>query len=321
MPDKPIVLVTRKLPDAIEERLQESYAARLNPDDRLLGPDDLVELAEGAVAILPCHTEHFTEAVIARLPESVKAIANFSVGVDHCDLDAAKAHGVIVTNTPDVLSDATAEIALLLMLGAARRAGEGDSLVRADGWKDWSPSSMVGLQMTGKRLGIVGMGRVGQVVAQRARGFDMEVHYYNRRPLSADAAAGAVYHETLDSLLAVSQFLSLHCPATPETEGLLDADRIARLPDRAIVVNTARGAVVDDSALIAALQSGKLAAAGLDVFNGEPNIDPRYRDLANTFLLPHVGSATEETRIAMGNRAIDNIDAIVAGREPRDRVA
>lgn len=180
---------------------------------------------------------------------------------------------------------------------------------------------MVGLQVTGKRLGIVGMGRVGQVVARRARGFDMEIHYHNRRRLPADLESGAVYHDTLEGLLAVSEFLSLHCPAAPENEGLLNAKRIALLPDDAVVINTARGSVVDDDALIAALNSGKLAAAGLDVFNGEPDIDARYRDAWNAFLLPHIGSATRETRDAMGFRALDNLDAIVAGKEPRDRVA
>jgi lactate dehydrogenase-like 2-hydroxyacid dehydrogenase len=321
MPDKPIILVTRKLPDAVEERLKRDYAPRLNPDDRLYSSSDLIELAEGALAILPCHTEHFTADVVSRLPESVRAIANFSVGVDHCDLDAAKRRGLIVTNTPDVLSDATAEIALLLILGAARRAAEGERLVRTGEWRDWSPSFMVGTQVTGKRLGIVGMGRVGQVVARRARGFDMEVHYYNRRRLPPEREEGAIFHDSLEDLLSVSAFLSIHCPATPDTQGMLNAERLAQLPDGAIVVNTARGAVVDDEALIGALKSGKLAAAGLDVFNGEPDIDPRYRQLWNAFLLPHVGSATNETRIAMGFRALDNLDAIVAGREPGDRVA
>lgn len=321
MVDKPVVVVGRKLPDAVEDRLRRDYAPILNPDDRLYSSDELVELAAGAFAILPCHTEHMSADVIARLPDSVRVIANFSVGVDHCNLDAAKSRGIIVTNTPDVLSDATAEIAMLLMLGAARRAAEGERLVRSGEWRDWSPSFMVGLQMTGKRLGIVGMGRVGQVVARRARGFDMEVHYHNRRPLPAELAAGAVYHETLEDLLPLSQFLSLHCPATPENRGLLDARRIGLLPDDAVVVNTARGAVVDDDALIAALESGKLAGAGLDVFNNEPAIDPRYRREWNAFLLPHIGSATRETRDAMGFRALDNLDAIVAGREPRDRVA
>ena len=180
---------------------------------------------------------------------------------------------------------------------------------------------MVGTQVTGKRLGIIGMGRVGQVVAHRARGFGMEIHYHNRRRLDAEAEIGAIYHDDLNDLLAASQFLSIHCPATDDSRGLLNAERIARLPDGAVVVNTARGAVVDDDALIVALRSGKLAGAGLDVFNNEPAIDARYKKLWNAFLLPHVGSATAETRIAMGDRALDNLDAIVAGREPRDRVA
>ena len=233
MSDKPVVLVTRKLPDEVEDRLQRSFEPILNPDDTLYSADDLVRLADGAFAILPCHTEHISAEVVARLPDSVKAVANFSVGVDHCDLAAAKDRGLIVTNTPDVLSDATAEIAILLMLGAARRAGEGEHLVRSAGWRDWSPKFMVGTQVTGKRLGIIGMGRVGQVVARRARGLDMDIHYYNRNRLAAELEAGAVFHDSLDSLLSVSQFLSIHCPATPESRGLMDAERIAQLPDGA----------------------------------------------------------------------------------------
>ncbi|MDH3703666.1 MAG: D-glycerate dehydrogenase [Alphaproteobacteria bacterium] len=321
MAGKPVVLVTRKLPDAVEARLRRDYEPRLNDDDRLYSDADVIRLAEGAVAILPCHTEHFTADVIAALPESVRAITNFSVGVDHCDLAAARARGLIVTNTPDVLSDATAEIAMLLMLGAARRAAEGEMLVRTGGWRDWSPSFMVGTRVTGKRLGIIGMGRVGQVVARRARGFGMEIHYHNRHRLAAAAEGGAIYHDELNDLLAAAQFLSIHCPATEDSRGLIAAERIARLPDGAIVVNTARGAVVDDDAMVAALRSGKLAGAGLDVFNNEPAIDARYKTLWNAFLLPHIGSATAETRIAMGDRALDNLDAIVAGREPQDRVA
>jgi lactate dehydrogenase-like 2-hydroxyacid dehydrogenase len=251
----------------------------------------------------------------------VRIIANFSVGVDHVDLQAAAARGIVVTNTPDVLSDATAEIAVLLMLGAARRASEGEQLVRSRQWRDWSPAFMVGRQITGKRLGIIGMGRVGQVTARRARGFDMELHYHNRRRVEPAAESGARYHATLEALLPHCDLLSIHCPATPDTAGLLNAERIALLPDGAIVINTARGGVVDDEALIAALNSGKLWAAGLDVYNGEPDIDPRYRTLKNTFLLPHIGSATHETRDAMGFRALDNLDAFFAGREPRDRVA
>jgi len=320
MNEKPVVLVTRKLPDAVEERLRRSFDPRLNADDRVYTQGELLELAQGADAIVPTHTERLDAELIRRLPDSIRAICSFSVGFDHIDLQAAKARGIIVTNTPDVLSDATAEIALLLMLGAARRAHEGEQLIRTATWLEWSPTYRLGIQVTGKRLGIIGMGRVGQVLARRARGFDMEIHYYNRQRLSPELEAGARYHEDLDELLAVSQFLSIHCPATADTHHLLNAERIARLPDGAVVVNTARGAVVDDDALIAALSSGKLFAAGLDVYNGEPNIDPRYRELENTFLLPHIGSATRETRDAMGFRALDNLDAIMAGREPADRL-
>jgi lactate dehydrogenase-like 2-hydroxyacid dehydrogenase len=320
MNKKPVILVTRKLPAAVEGRLQELFEPRFNPDDRVYGQDELLRLSQGADAIIPTHTERLDAALIGRLPDSIRAICSFSVGHDHIDLPAAKSRGIIVTNTPDVLSDATAEIAMLLMLGAARRAHEGEQLIRTATWREWSPTYRLGLQVTGKRLGIIGMGRVGQVVARRARGFDMEVHYFNRRRVSPDLEAGARYHDDLDELLAVSDFLSINCPATPDTRHLLNAERIARLPDGAVVVNTARGAVVDDDALITALVSGKLFAAGLDVFNGEPDIDPRYRELDNCFLLPHIGSATRETRDAMGFRALGNLEAIMAGREPGDRL-
>ncbi|NDP38404.1 MAG: D-glycerate dehydrogenase [Rhodoferax sp.] len=319
---KPVILVTRKLPDAVEQRLLRDYDARLNPGDDLYSADELVKRAEGADAILPCHTEKFTAEVIARLPKSVRAIANFSVGYDHVDTKAAKEHGLIVTNTPEVLSDATAELTMMLMLGAARRASEGERLVRTREWKDWSPSFMVGTQVTGKRLGIIGFGRVGQVVAKRARGFDMEIHYNDLQRLPSEIEAGAIYHKTPEELLPHCDFLALHCVAIPETFRLLNAARIALLPDGAIVVNASRGAVIDDDALIAALKSGKLTAAGLDVYNNEPtNIHPGYRELPNVFLMPHIGSATKETRIAMGFRALDNLDAIFAGKEPLDRVA
>lgn len=321
MSKKPVVVVTRKLPPAVEDRLRRDYDPRLNEEDRLYTTDELIERVRGADAILPCHTEHFSADVIARLPDSIRVIANFSVGIDHVDLAAAKARGIIVTNTPDVLSDATAELTILLMLGAARRASEGEQLVRTGEWNTWSPSFMVGIQVTGKRLGILGMGRVGQVTARRARGFDMEIHYSDVRRLPADREAGAIYHETTEDLLPHCDFLALHCPATPETRGLLNAARIALLPDGAIVVNAARGSIVDEDALIAALKSGKLAAAGLDVYNNEPDINPAFRDLRNTFLMPHIGSATRETRDAMGFLALDNLDAIFAGREPPTRVA
>ena len=322
MSNKPVVLVTRKLPAAVEQKLAENFATILNPDDKLYSTDELLELAAGADAILPCHTEKFPAATIAQLPARVKAIANFSVGVDHVDLEAAKQKQVIVTNTPDVLSDATAEIAILLMLGAARRASEGERLVRNQQWQDWSPAFMVGRQITGKRLGILGLGRVGQVVARRARGFEMTVHYHNRKPLDPEHAGDAIYHDSVEALLANIDVLSIHCPASDATRGLLNRETIALMHRDAILVNTSRGGVIDDDALVTALRGGDIAAAGLDVFNGEPDsIHPGYRQLDNVFLLPHIGSATVETRDAMGFRAIDNLIAIFNGEEPGDRVA
>ena len=318
---KPSILVTRKLPDAVEARLQRDYEPVLNPTDRLYSSDEILEIAEKVDGILPCHTEKFTAEVIARLPQRVKIIANFSVGYDHVDTTAALKRGLVVTNTPDVLSDATAELTIMLMLGAARRASEGEQLVRSKQWKDWSPSFMVGVQMTGKRLGIVGFGRVGQVVAKRARGFGMDIHYHNRSRVAPDLEEGAVYYPTVDELMPHCDFLALHCVASPETDGLLNRQRIAALPDRAIVVNASRGTVIDDEALIEALKSGKLYAAGLDVFNNEPDINPAYRELTNVFLMPHIGSATKETRDGMGFRALDNLDAFFSGNEPEDRVA
>jgi lactate dehydrogenase-like 2-hydroxyacid dehydrogenase len=318
---KPVVLVTRRLPKAVEDRLRRDYEPRLNPADVLYSTDELLERAENVDAILTCHTEKFTAAVISRLPKRVRAIATFSVGYDHVDIEAAKARALIVTNTPDVVSDATAELTMMLMLGAARRASEGERLVRTGEWKDWSPSFMVGTQVSGKRLGILGFGRVGRVVAKRARGFDMQIHYHDVQGPAPEREQGAIFHATPEDLLPHCDFLTLHCAASPSTFKLLNAARIALLPDGAIVVNASRGAVVDDDALIAALRSGKLAAAGLDVYNNEPDIHPEYRELPNVFLMPHIGTATKETRDAMGFRALENLDAIFAGREPRDRVA
>lgn len=321
MSTQPILLITRKLSKNTEIRAAETYDVRLNPEDKLYTPDELLQNCQDVDAVLPCHSELFSADMVAMLPERLKIIANHSVGLDHCDLAALKEKGIVVTNTPEVLSDATAEISMLLMLGAARRASEGDQLVRSGKWEHWSPSFMVGTQVTGKKLGIVGMGRVGQIMSKRARGFDMEVHYHNRTRLSSELEDGAIFHEDLDSLLSVSQFLSLHCPATPETTGFFNQEKIALLPDGAVFVNTSRGALVDEEALINALKSGKISAAGLDVYLSEPGGNPALASLDNVFMLPHIGSATFETRDAMGFRALDNLDAYFAGKEPNDRVA
>lgn len=318
---KPKLLIARKLRPVVEARAARDYDVVLNPQDAVFSTADLIAACQQVDAVLPCHSEHFSAEVIAAIGPRLKIIANHSVGTDHVDLRAAQAAGIVVTNTPDVLSDATAEIAILCMLGAARRGAEGDALVRSGQWNFWSPAFMVGRQVTGKRFGVLGMGRVGQVTAARARGFGMQVHYHNRRRLPDHLEQGAVFHDTLESLLAVSDVLSLHCPTTPENMGILNARTLALLPDRAIVVNTARGALIDEPALIAALTSGKLFAAGLDVFRTEPGGNPDLSALPNVFLLPHIGSATEETRDAMGFRALDNLDAFFAGQAPADRVA
>jgi glyoxylate reductase len=315
MPEsKTKILVTRRMPPNVEKRVARDYQATLNADDRTMSSTELVAAAKGHDGIICCSTEKFTAEVIAALPESVKILATFSVGYEHIDIDAAGKRGLKVTNTPDVLTDATADIAILCLLAAARRGAEGDRLVRADEWQGWYTTMMLGTHMSGKRLGIFGMGRIGRAVAQRGRGFGMSIHYHNRSRLSEDLEQGATFHETPEALLAVSDFFSINAPSSPQTQKFLNAERLALLPDGAVVANTARGNMVDDEALIAALKSGKLAAAGLDVFDGEPQIHPGYRNLDNVFLLPHLGSATHETRDAMGFCCLDNLDAFFAGR-------
>jgi len=318
---KPSLLLTRHLPDAVEARAGRDYRATFNPQDTPLAGPELTARAAGMDGVLCAAGDRFDAATIAALPESVRIVATFSVGTDHIDLAAAQARGLVVTNTPDVLTDATADIAMLLMLGAARRASEGERMIRDGRWTGWTPTQLMGTHLGGKRLAILGMGRIGRAVAQRARAFGMSIHYFNRSRLAPELEQGATYHADAEELLAHADVLSFHWPATAETKHWLNAARIERLPQGAIVVNTARGTVVDDEALIAALRSGRIAAAGLDVFENEPNLNPAYRGLPNTFLLPHLGSATVETRNAMGFRALDNLDAFFAGQEPPDRVA
>ncbi len=318
---KPVLWITRKLSDATEMRAARDYDVIHNPEDRVYSGDEIVAMSGNVDAIMACHSENFSDEVAQRLSNRVKIIANHSVGVDHCNLPALKARGIAVTNTPDVLSDATAEIALLLMLAAARRASEGERLVRNGQWTSWSPSFMVGVQSTGKKLGIIGMGRVGRAVRKIVEGLGMEVHYSNRHRLPPETEQGAIFHDSVDDLLGAVDIVSLNCPSTPETLNLIDARRLALMKKGAILVNTARGNLIDEAALIEALKSGHLSAAGLDVFKNEPGGNPELAALDNVFLLPHIGSATRETRDAMGWRALDNLDAFFAGKEPRDRVA
>jgi lactate dehydrogenase-like 2-hydroxyacid dehydrogenase len=315
------VLFTRRLPEAVERRAARDYRLIANPDDRPLTAEEIVSRSEGADAVVCCVADKMTAAVFSRLPPKVRIVASFGVGTEHLDLAVAKARGIVVTNTPEVLTDATAEAALLLLLGAARRAYEGQEMLRSGRWTGWTPTQLMGHQLSGKRLGIVGMGRIGQAMARRARGFGVEIHYTDQQRLPPEKEQGALFHPTVEELLPLSDLLSLHAPSTPETRHLLDARRLALLPRGAIVVNSARGDLVDDEALIAALRSGQVGAAGLDVFQGEPAVNPGYRTLPNTFLLPHMGSATIETREAMGFRALDNVDAVLSGRPARDRVA
>jgi glyoxylate reductase len=323
MPQKPKLFVTRRLPPEVEARIRRDYDALHNEDDVAYGANDLVRLSieTKCEGILTCGTEKWPAEVISRIPDHVKILATFSVGYDHIDVKAAAERGLIVTNTPDVLTAATADISMLCLLGAGRQAQNAENVLREGRWGRWSPMGMLGVEVTGKKLGIYGMGRIGQAVARRARGFDMEIHYCNRNRLPAEKEEGAIYHATPEELLPHCQFLSINCPGGPETHHFLNAERIALLPDGAVVANTARGTVIDDNALIPALKAGKVGAAGLDVFEGEPNFDARYLELDNVFLLPHIGSATIETRNGMGFRALDNLDAYFAGREPGDRVA
>lgn len=310
------VFVTRKLPDPVESRLAREFDVTLQAEGPVLTPQAIIDGAKGADALLCAPGDPINADVIKALAGSVKVISTFSVGFDHVDVKAAAQAGVPVGHTPDVLSDATADLTWLLVLAAARRAYEGEKLVRSGAWTGWTPTQLMGKQVSGARLGILGMGRIGQGVAARARGFGMEVHYHNRSRLSAEKEHGATYHDSAESLFRVSDFLCLLCPLTDETKGIVNERTIDWLPEGAVVVNTGRGPVVDDEALIAALKSGRVAAAGLDVYDGEPRLNPGYTALDNVFLLPHLGSATVQTRVAMGNLAIDNIAAVLGGGRP-----
>ncbi|HEX2892089.1 D-glycerate dehydrogenase [Vineibacter terrae] len=318
---KPRVLATRLFPPAVQARLQANFDAVLNPDDVVYDADRLAQAIAGCEGLMCAAGDPVNAAAIARFPDSLRIIATFSVGYEHVDVAAATKRGIVVTNTPDVLTDATADVTLLCLLGAARRAQEGIDMLRGHRWIGWAPTQLMGTHVTGKRLGILGMGRIGQAVADRARAFGMTIHYSNRKRLSPDEEKGAIFHADPEAMLPHCDFLSLNCPLTAETRKWLNQARIARLPDGAVVVNTARGPVVDDDALIAAVHSGKLASVGLDVFDGEPKLHPGYLDLPNAFLLPHMGSATLETRNAMGFRALDNLEALLLrGETPPHRV-
>ncbi len=320
MAGKPKIFVLNKLPEAVEARFKRDYDVRLNPDDKTYSAAEIIAGARGVDGVVTSPTTPVRADVINALEKTVRIIATFSVGFDHVELDAAKARGIAVTNTPEVLTDATADMAMLLLLAGARRTYEGQKILRNGQWIGWRPTQLIGIGCQGKRLGIYGMGRIGQAVARRAKPFGFELHYHDQAPLPADRTEGATFHARIEDMLPICDYLTLHCPLTPETRKFLNAKRIAMLPKGAVVVNTARGPVIDDDALIAALQSGHVAAAGLDVFDGEPKINPGYIGLDNAYLLPHLGSATLDTRNAMGFRVLDNLDAFFKDGKPRDRL-
>ena len=314
------IFVTRKLLSENDKRISSLFDATLNHEDKLYSSDELIKLSEGCDGILAFTTTPFNEEMINRLPESVKIISNYAVGYGNIDIEAAKKRGIAVTNTPEVLTDATADISVLLLLGASRRAYEGRKAAEKENWL-WSTDYLIGKQMTGKKLGILGMGRIGRAVAKRARAFDMEIHYHNRNPLSKDLEEGAIYHKDINDLFRNSEFLSINCPGSKDTENLINEETIKNFPDGVVIANAARGEVIDDEAMIKAMQNGKVFALGLDVYRGEPKINNKYLKLDNLFLLPHLGSATTKTRIAMGDRAIDNLDALLnQSKEPKDKV-
>lgn len=317
------LVLTRRLPEPVMALLHRAFAVWCNQADRLLDAAELLHVARDrqAEVLLVMAMDRLDADLIMGLPDSVRVIATYSVGHEHIDLAAARARSIAVLSTPDVLSDAVADMAMLLLLGAARRAHEGEALIYERRWTGWSPTQLVGRDLTGGRLGIFGMGRIGRAVARRAgHGFAMRVHYHNRRPLSAELEDGVTFCADLEQFLAASDFLVLAAPASAETQGILNARTIATLPDGAVVVNVSRGGLIDDAALISALRSGKLAAAGLDVFNNEPAVDPGYLTLPNVFLQPHQGSSTIETRMRMGETLLDGVTRVLAGQSVSNRL-
>ena len=300
------ILITRRLIKSSEEYALKFFNVKLNKDDKLLTKDELISQSHDCDGILSSIAEKLDDDLISKLSNKVKIISNFAVGYGNIDVEAAKKRNIVVTNTPDVLTDATAEIAILVLLGAARRAKEGIEWANKKNWK-WSAEFLMGKQLTGSRLGILGMGRIGRAVADRARSFGMKIHYFNRSKLDKNLEKDAIYHKSIESLMSISDFFSINCPATKETKHIINEKTIKNFPDGAVISNSARGDMIDDEAMVKALKSGKIFSLGLDVYNGEPDIHPEYLTLPNVFVLPHLGSSTKKTRIAMGDLAVGNI--------------
>lgn len=319
---KPRVVVTRKLPDAIETRMMELFDVQLNLDDKPMTKAQLIEAVAKADVLVPTVTDRIDAAILAQAGDQLRLIANYGTGVDHIDLASARQRGMTVTNTPDVLTEDTADMTMALFLAVSRRIAEGERVMRTGDWSGWSPTWMLGHRINGKRLGIIGMGRIGRAVARRARGFGMAVHYHNRKRVheSVENELEATYWESLDQMLARVDLVSVNCPHTPATYHLLSARRLQLLQPHSIIVNTARGEVIDENALTQVLQSGDIAGAGLDVFEHSPAVNPKLLALDNVVLLPHMGSATFEGRGDMGEKVVINIQTFVDDHTPPDRV-
>ncbi|WP_299618025.1 D-glycerate dehydrogenase [Pelagibius sp.] len=316
------VIVTRRLPDVIETRMMELFDCRLNLEDKPLSQAQLIEAVKEAEILVPTVTDRIDAAVLSQAGPQLRLIASFGTGVDHIDLKTARQRGITVTNTPGVLTEDTADMTMALILSVPRRLAEGERLVRAGEWQGWAPTGMLGHRINGKRLGIIGMGRIGSAVARRARGFGMSIHYHNRRRVhpSLEEELEATYWESLDQMLSRMDIISINCPHTPATFHLLSARRLKLIREEAYIVNTSRGEVVDENALTRALEAGEIAGAGLDVFEHEPAVNPKLLRLDSVVLLPHMGSATIEGRLAMGEKVIISIKTFVDGHTPPDRV-
>ena len=320
--NKPKVILTRKLPDTIETRMRELFDTSLNETDTPLSRAELEQAVKKADVLVPTVTDKIDADLIAGAGAQLRLIASFGTGVDHLDLAAAKARGISVTNTPGVLTEDTADVVMALILAVPRRIAQGDALARSGKWGGWSPTGMLGHRINGKRLGIIGMGRIGEAVARRARGFGLSIHYHNRKPVhpQTEAELEATYWDSLEQMLARVDIVSVNCPHTAATNNLLSAERLALMQPSAYLVNTSRGEVVDEVALADLLAKGSIAGAGLDVYADEPNIPKALRDLPNTVLLPHIGSATIEGRLQMGDKVIINVQTFWDGHTPPDRV-
>lgn len=316
------VIVTRRLPREIEARMMELFDTQLNEDDRPLDREALAQTVGKADVLVPTVTDAIDGALLERAGPALKLIASFGTGVDHIDLAAARARGIVVTNTPGVLTEDTADMTMALILAVPRRLSEGERLLRGGDWRGWAPTTMLGHRIWGKRLGIVGMGRIGQAVARRARGFGLSIHYHNRNRLDeeTEAALEATWWQSLDQMLAHMDFVSIHCPSTPATYHLLSARRLSLLRPQAYVINTSRGHAIDEAALVRLLESARIAGAGLDVYENEPLVTPKLLTLDNVVALPHIGSATIEGRLDMGEKVLINIQTFADGHAPPDRV-